>query len=38
MNKKELRDAIRASKRAMTPEDIEERSAQLGELLARSPA
>ena len=38
MNKKELRDAIRAKKRAMTPEEIEERSAQLGELLARSPA
>ena len=37
MNKKELRDAIRAKKRAMTPEEIEERSAQLGELLARSP-
>ena len=38
MNKKELRDAIRAKKRAMTPEEIEERSAQLGELLAGSPA
>ena len=38
MNKKELRDAIRAKKRAMTPEEIEERSAQLAELLARSPA
>lgn len=38
MNKKELRDAIRAKKRAMTPEEIEERSAQLGELMAQSPA
>ena len=38
MNKKEVRAAIRAKKRAMTPEEIEERSAQLGELLAGSPA
>ena len=38
MNKKELRDSIRAKKRAMTPEEIEARSRRLGELLAGSPA
>ena len=38
MNKKELRDSIRAKKRAMTPEEIEARSRRLGELLAVSPA
>lgn len=36
MNKQELRRAIREKKRAMTPEQIEEKSIQLGELFAQS--
>ena len=36
MNKKELRAAIREKKRAMTPEEIEERSRRLGEKFAQS--
>ena len=38
MNKKELRAAIREKKRAMTPEEIEERSRHLGEKFAQSRA
>ena len=38
MNKKELRSQIRAQKRAMTPEEIECRSARLGELFLASDA
>ena len=38
MDKKELRRAIREKKRAMTPEEIERRSARLGELFAASEA
>ena len=38
MNKKELRDSIRAKKRAMTSEEIERRSARLGELFVQSEA
>ena len=38
MDKKELRHAIREKKRAMTPEEIESKSAKLGELFAASPA
>ena len=37
MNKKELRAAIRAKKRAMTAEEIEQKSARLGELFRESP-
>lgn len=37
MDKKELRSAIRAKKRAMTPSEIEEKSRALGELFAASP-
>lgn len=36
MNKKEIRRAISAQKRAMTPEQIESASARLGELFAAS--
>ena len=36
MNKQELRASIREKKRAMTPEEIEERSRQLGEKFAQS--
>ena len=38
MNKRELRAAIRAKKRAMTPEEIETRSRRLGQLFAESEA
>lgn len=38
MNKQELRAAIRAKKRAMTPEEIEARSRKLGQLFAESEA
>lgn len=38
MNKQELRRAIRDRKRAMSPEEIEQRSANLGELFLRSEA
>ncbi len=38
MDKKELRAFIRTQKRAMTPEEIESRSAKLGELFAASEA
>ena len=38
MNKKELRAAIREKKRAMAPEEIEERSRHLGEKFAQSRA
>ena len=38
MNKKELRAMIRERKRAMTPEEIESRSAKLTELFLRSEA
>lgn len=38
VNKQELRRSIREQKRAMTPEDIESRSAKLGELFAASEA
>ena len=38
MNKKELRAAIREKKRAMTPEEIEERSRHLGEKFTQSRA
>lgn len=38
MNKKELRDAIRARKRAMTEEEIERRSAMLAEKFAQCEA
>ena len=38
MNKKELRQSIRAQKRAMTMEEIESKSAKLGELFAASEA
>lgn len=38
MNKQELRRSIREKKRAMTPEEIELRSARLGELFAQSEA
>ena len=37
MNKKELRAAIRAKKRAMTPEEIERKSNRLGELFRETP-
>lgn len=36
MNKKELRRMIREKKRAMTPEEIEEKSLRLGELFLQS--
>ena len=36
MNKKELRDFIRQQKRAMTVEQIESKSARLGELFAET--
>lgn len=38
MNKQELRRRIREKKRAMTPAEIEEKSAKLGELFAASEA
>lgn len=38
MNKQELRSAIRARKRSMTEEEIEQRSTLLGEKFAQSPA
>ena len=38
MNKQELRASIREKKRAMTPQEIESRSARLGELFAASRA
>ena len=38
MNKTELRRMIREKKRAMTPAEIEEKSARLGELLRQSEA
>ncbi len=38
MNKQELRKSIREQKRAMTPEEIEEKSVRLGELFAESEA
>lgn len=38
MNKQELRRAIRDRKRAMSPEEIEQRSAKLGELFFQSEA
>ncbi len=38
MNKKELREQIRARKRAMTPQEITERSARLGALFIQSEA
>lgn len=38
MDKKELRKRIREQKRAMTPEEIEARSAKLGELFVNSEA
>ena len=38
MNKKELRQSIRAQKRAMTMEEIESKSVKLGELFAASEA
>lgn len=38
MNKKELREQIRARKRAMTPQEITERSARLGALFLQSEA
>lgn len=38
MDKTELRRSIRAQKRAMSPEEIQQRSARLGELFAASEA
>ena len=38
MDKKQLRQSIRQRKRAMTEEEIQRRSAALGQLLAASPA
>ena len=38
MDKKELRRSIREQKRAMSPEEIEQRSARLGELFVASEA